>query len=313
MEKNSFQAKLLAGDRVTLGRAINAVDNDSAEASDVLRAVRDHLGRARVIGITGAPGAGKSTLVNGLIHAFRKAGETVGVVAVDPSSPLTGGAILGDRIRMSEHASDPDVFIRSVASQGHLGGLSRTAVRIIDVMDGSGKGVIIVETVGTGQSEVEVMEIAQSVVVVCAPGLGDEIQAIKAGILEIADILIVNKADSPLANRTEAELKEATILARSDGWQVPILRTIATQGEGIEGMIGALATHYRHLGPSITNLGAQRRSARLVVTAASEYLRERLEALNETEIDKIGRQLIDGKYDLDGAARAALKAALREL
>jgi LAO/AO transport system kinase len=183
---------LLAGDRAALARAITAVENETAEAPLVLKAIRPALGRASVVGFTGAPGAGKSTLVSAYVAELRRRNLGVGVVAVDPSSPITGGALLGDRIRMTAHATDPGVFIRSLASRGHLGGLSRTASRVIDVMDAAGKDVVLVETVGAGQSEVEIADVADVRVVVLAPGLGDEIQAIKAGILEIADILVVN-------------------------------------------------------------------------------------------------------------------------
>ncbi len=308
---DTFAAKLLAGDRVTLGRAVNAVENDDAGAADVLRAMHGHLGRAHVVGITGAPGAGKSTLVNALIHEFRNSGKTVGVVAVDPSSPLTGGAILGDRIRMSDHSSDRDVFIRSVASRGHLGGLSRTAVRVIDVMDAAGKDIIIVETVGTGQSEVEVMQAAQTVIVVCAPGLGDEIQAVKAGILEIADILVVNRGDNPLANRTERDLLEAAVFTRDDGWRVPVRRTTATTGEGVVELAETIGAHNEHLGPERLATGAMQRSASLVSSAAKELMERRLRSADSEEMQALAAALLSGEIDLETAASRALKLVSR--
>jgi len=198
--------QLLAGDRGATARAISAVENDAPEAGAVLRAIHAHIGRARVLGITGPPGAGKSTLTSALIGECLKRGQRVAVVAVDPSSPISGGAILGDRIRMGDHQSDERVFIRSVASRGYPGGLSRTASRVIDVLDAAGYGVVIVETVGAGQSDVEIGLLADTRVVICPAGLGDGIQAIKSGLLEIADIYAVNKADSPFAQRTQDEL-----------------------------------------------------------------------------------------------------------
>ncbi len=309
---SGFAEKLLAGDRVTLGRAINAVENDTGDARQVLSVIREHLGRAQVIGITGAPGSGKSTLVNALVREYRAAGKSVGVVAVDPSSPLSGGAILGDRIRMSEHSSDTGVFVRSVASRGHLGGLSRTTVRVIDVMDAAGKDVIIVETVGTGQSEVEVMEIVETVVVVCAPGLGDEIQAVKAGILEIADILVVNKGDSPLATRTERELKDAAVFHRDDGWKVPVLRTTATEGEGVGELVEAVAGHRANSTPEGDRTGARRRTKRLMINAASELVRDRLIALDTASLDALVESLLSGEIDIEEAAGKAARIAVEK-
>ena len=225
LTSDEWAARLADGERVALARAITAVENDRSDAKAVLGAVYGRAGRAQVIGITGAPGVGKSTLLNALIASYRAAGLKVGVVAVDPSSPISGGAILGDRIRMSEHGGDVGVFVRSLAARGHLGGLSRAAARVVDVMDAAGFDIVIVETVGTGQSEVEIMDIAQTVLVVSAPGLGDDIQAVKAGILEIADILVVNKADMPLADRTEAQLRDALALGQRGDWEVPVMKT----------------------------------------------------------------------------------------
>ena len=196
-----------------------------------------------MVGITGAPGAGKSTLISALLRELRARARRVAVLAVDPSSPISGGALLGDRVRMSEAGADEDVFIRSVSSRGHLGGLSRTAGRIIDVFDAAGFNVVIVETVGTGQSEVEISRFADTNVVVCPPGLGDEVQAIKAGILEIADVLVVNKADLPSAARTVRDLKIAPGLRHHVGWKVPVLSTVATEGEGIAALVDALDAH----------------------------------------------------------------------
>ena len=205
-------------------------------------------GRAHVVGITGAPGAGKSTLINVLLGEYAKRGRSVAVVAVDPSSPISGGSILGDRLRMDEHGSREDVFIRSVSARGHLGGLSRHAGRIIDVFDAVGFDVVIVETVGAGQSEVEIRHFADSNIVVCPPGLGDDVQAIKAGIIEIADLLVVNKADLPQAERTVLDLTSAVHLRHRTDWQVQVLRTVATSGEGVVELIDAIEEHGRTTG-----------------------------------------------------------------
>jgi LAO/AO transport system kinase len=195
------------------------------------------VGRAHVVGVTGPPGGGKSTLVSGLIRQLRARGHTVAVVAVDPSSPFTGGAVLGDRIRMGEHQADEGVFIRSLASRGHLGGLARSAIDVVDVFDAAGYHTVIVETVGAGQSEVEVTRIADTRLVVCPPGLGDDIQAIKAGVLEIADAFVVSKADLPDAQRTENELLSMLTLRRGPAAKPPVLRTIATTGEGLRELV----------------------------------------------------------------------------
>jgi LAO/AO transport system ATPase/phenylacetic acid degradation protein PaaD len=224
---------ILAGDRRAVARAITALENDSPAAMGIRASVGAHVGRAHVIGVTGPPGGGKSTLVSALIRQLRARGHTVAVVAVDPSSPFTGGAVLGDRIRMGEHQADEGVFIRSLASRGHLGGLARAAGDVVDVFDAAGFDTIIVETVGAGQSEVEVTRIADTRLVVCPSGLGDDIQAIKAGVLEIADAFVVSKADLPDAQRTENELLSMLTLRRGQATTPPVLKTAATIGEGL--------------------------------------------------------------------------------
>jgi len=236
-------APILAGDRRSIARAITAVENDTAAAASLREALAPHVGRAHVVGITGAPGTGKSTLINALLGEWLVRGRRIGVVAVDPSSPVTGGAILGDRVRMGRHGSDDRVFIRSVASRGHLGGVSRGTHRIIDVLDAAGYAAIIVETVGTGQSEVEIAQLADTRIVVCAPGLGDDVQAIKAGVLEIADLLVVNRGDSPLAPDTERALREMLRLRRRGPWEVKVLRTTATTSEGVPALADGIEAH----------------------------------------------------------------------
>ncbi len=241
-------AAVLNRSRPALARAITLLENDRPGAAELMAELAPRCGRAHVVGITGAPGAGKSTLINALLGELTKRGRSVAVVAVDPSSPISGGSILGDRLRMDEHGNRDDVFIRSVSSRGHLGGLSRNTGRIVDVFDAVGFDVVIVETVGAGQSEVEIRHFADSNIVVCPPGLGDDVQAIKAGILEIADILVVNKADLPQAERTVLDLTTATHLRHRTDWQVKVLRTVATSGEGVPALADAIEEHGRATG-----------------------------------------------------------------
>jgi LAO/AO transport system ATPase/phenylacetic acid degradation protein PaaD len=231
-------ARLLAGERRAVAQAISTIENQGPGAADLACALAPHLGRARVLGITGPPGAGKSTLVSALLGEMVGRGLRVGVVAVDPSSPFSGGAVLGDRARMGEHAGDPRVFIRSVASRGHGGGLARRTDAIVDVLDGAGFDVVVVETVGAGQSEVAIADVADTRIVVCPPGLGDALQAIKAGILEIADVLVVNKGDLPGADATRRDLADMLRLRR-ERQDVAVLKTIATRGDGVAALVDA--------------------------------------------------------------------------
>jgi|GEM_PF-100265 len=241
---------ILARNRLALARAISLIENHRPGAGELHARLLPHCGHAHVIGITGAPGAGKSTLINVLLQELLRRNRRIAVVAVDPSSPISGGAILGDRVRMADHGANDAIFIRSVSSRGHLGGLSRTTGKIIDLFDAAGFDTVIVETVGTGQSEVEIGKYADTRIVVCPPGLGDEIQAIKAGILEIADVLVVNKGDLPLAQRTQLDLQVMRELRHPgvNGWQVPVMRTIATSGEGIAELLDKVAEHARCAG-----------------------------------------------------------------
>jgi len=290
--------RLLAGDRVALSRAITAVENDGAETRAVLGAIHDRLGRALVVGVTGPPGAGKSTLTGAYVALLRSQDKRVGVVAVDPSSPLTGGALLGDRIRLTGHADDPGVFVRSLANRGQLGGLARNAAHVVDVMDAAGMNVIVVETVGTGQSEVEITGLAEVRVVVAAPGLGDEIQALKAGILEIADILVVNKADRAGAERAARQLARA---GRTIAGGVPVLQTVATSGAGVAALAQAIAAA----------AGARRRPAprerarRLVAGAAADALRAALTTRDDPRLDALCDAVCRGEIDIDAAAARA--------
>ncbi len=291
--------RVLAGDVRAAARLMRDVDDGLPWARAALRDLFPRTGRAYVVGLTGSPGSGKSSLTDRLIAHHRAAGRSVGVVAVDPTSPFTGGAILGDRIRMQDHALDPDVFIRSLATRGHLGGLSRATADVVQVLDAMGKDVVLVETVGVGQDEIEVAELAHTVVVVAVPGMGDDVQAIKAGVLEIADVFAVNKADREGADRTVRDLQHMLELRRSSAtratwehddlhrmratasadphdpafWEPPVVKTVATRGEGIEELASAIDAHRRHLDD--TGLRAAREVARARAAFVS-VLRERL-------------------------------------
>jgi len=242
--------RLLSGDRRALARMVTLIENEVPQAQRYLAELHQYAGKAHIVGVTGAPGAGKSTLVTQLVRELRRRDCKIGVIAVDPTSPFTGGAILGDRIRMMELAGDPNVFIRSMASRGSLGGLSSSTRDVVRAMDAAGYDPIIIETVGTGQAEVEVMRAAQTVLVVSAPGMGDEIQAIKAGILEIADIFVVSKMDKPGADQTVAELAMLLSLdpnRRKASWRIPIIKTSALKGLGIDELADAIQKHRTYL------------------------------------------------------------------
>jgi GTPase len=247
--------RLLNGDRRALARMVTLIENEAPQARRYLAELHQHAGRAHIIGVTGPPGAGKSTLVTHLVRELRRRDRKIGVVAIDPTSPFTGGAILGDRIRMMELAGDPNVFIRSMASRGSLGGLSASTRDVVRAMDAAGYNPIIIETIGTGQAEVEVMRAAQTVLVVSAPGMGDEVQAIKAGILEIADIFVVSKADKPGADQTVAELAMLLSLdptrrlhdKSKPYWRIPVLKTSAIKDQGISQLVDAIEQHRQYL------------------------------------------------------------------
>ncbi len=264
MEKNEQPAGLL-NNRLALARLITEVENDTPAGRAALEDLFHRTGKAHIIGVTGAPGVGKSSLVNQLALALRKENisskaPTVGIIAIDPSSPFTGGAILGDRVRMRDLSGDPGIFIRSMAARGAIGGLARTTTQVARLMDAAGFEIILVETVGAGQAEVEIVRLAHTTIVVDAPGLGDEIQAIKAGILEIADILVVNKADLPGVENTTRALQSMLQLANSGhrnvlsnpdkglpAWEVPVFKTVASQGEGIQQVIECIQAHREYL------------------------------------------------------------------
>jgi LAO/AO transport system kinase len=233
--------RVCAGDMRALARAISIVENDAPEAAEVLSGCFRHTGRSLRIGVTGSPGAGKSTLVDRLARAWRAAETKVGVIAVDPSSAFTGGAILGDRIRMQECIGDDGLYVRSMATRGVLGGLARATADVAQVIEASGKDVVLIETVGVGQDEVDIVRLADVTIVVLVPGMGDDVQSIKAGILEIADIFVINKADREGADRTEKELRAMqSLTGQHNSWVTPIVKTVATTGEGVDGLLDAI-------------------------------------------------------------------------
>jgi LAO/AO transport system kinase len=275
-DKRSLVDRLAAGDTRAVARAISKVEDVSKDAAQLMKSVFPLTGRGLVIGITGAPGAGKSSLVDKLAMLYRKQGDRVGIVAVDPSSPFSGGAILGDRIRMQTLGLDSGVFIRSMATRGNLGGLARTTVDAVSILDAAGYAKIIIETVGVGQDEVEVVKAADISVVVLVPGMGDDIQAIKAGIMEIGDIFVINKADREGVNSTEKELEALLSLAtRDDSWEPLIVKTVATQNRGISDLAAAIEK-YQQFHLQTKEVGGRRRA--IARWRILELLRERLVA-----------------------------------
>ena len=294
--------RLLAGDRRALARMVTLIENRAPEARQMLARLHAQGGHAHIVGFTGSPGAGKSTLVTQLARELRKRGQRVGVIAVDPSSPFTGGAILGDRIRMQELAGDPNVFIRSMASRGSVGGLAAATRDATRALDAAGFDTIIIETVGAGQAEVEIVRAAQSVVVVVVPGMGDDIQAIKAGILEIADIFVVNKADRPGADQTVAELRMLLSLDERRGeraWRTPIIKTVGMTGEGAPELANKLAAHLESLratGQLAERDGRQAQSEMLALL--HQALIERISAtIGDEEWQRLVAQVVDRESD----------------
>jgi len=244
----SLVDQLRTGDPRALARAISAVENRTPGWSELLKALLPHSGHARILGLTGPPGAGKSTLVDQLARHYRKQNHTVGIIAVDPTSPYTGGAILGDRIRMQEHFSDPGIYIRSMATRGSLGGLARTTADVATLLDAAGRDLIMIETVGVGQDEVDIVRLADITVVILVPGMGDDVQTIKAGIMEIADIFVINKSDREGAERVEREIRALQSLAvRGDNWTPPIVKTVASEGAGIDELAAAISDYEVYL------------------------------------------------------------------
>ena len=288
---------VLSGDRRALARLISRAEAGGDECRPALADLHRHTGRAHIVGLTGVPGSGKSTLARALAGRLRESGRTLGIVAVDPSSPYSGGAILGDRIRMGALAGDPGVFVRSMASRGALGGLARAALDAVDAMDAAGFDMVMIETVGVGQDEVDIAGAADTAVVVSAPGLGDDVQALKAGVLEIADIHAVSKADRPEADRTVGELKRMlTLGAAAPGRPVPVLATSAAEGAGVAGLLDAIDAHRAFLA-SDGRLARRRRrnAAARTVKIAEDIVRRRHAAgvASETVIDRVCAREID--------------------
>ena len=291
-----------------VARLISLVEDNAPQLRAVAAALAPLTGRARVLGITGPPGAGKSTSTSALVSAYRERGEKVGVLAIDPSSPFSGGALLGDRIRMSDHATDPGVFIRSMATRGHLGGMAAATPQALRVLDAAGFDVVIIETVGVGQSEVDVVRLADTTLVLLAPGMGDGIQAAKAGILEVADAFVVNKADRDGAEATVSDLKYMISLGRKEirgpSWRQPIVRTIATTGEGIPGVLDAIDAHAKWM-TEHGELEARRahRAATEVEAIAVAGLRSRLGSVHGGDaLDQLAKRVVAGELDPYAAA-----------
>jgi len=304
---NDLVTRLRVGDIRALGRAASLVENAAPEAPVLLSACFPYTGRALRVGITGAPGAGKSTLVDHLAHAWRAVDSRVGVIAVDPSSPFTGGALLGDRIRMRERATDDGLYVRSMATRGSLGGLAGTTADVAQVIEASGRDVVLIETVGVGQDEVEIVRLADVTVVVLVPGMGDDVQSLKAGIMEIADIFAINKADRDGADRVEKEIRAMQSLASSHhapksagDWTAPIVKTIGTTGEGIEALFTAIEMRRQWLA-SDDRLQARRRAYwrdRIEAMLRQSLLAEaRAHGLTEAELQSHAGQVASGAED----------------
>jgi LAO/AO transport system kinase len=303
----------LAGDERALARLVSLAESGAPELRPVMKALAPHTGRARVIGLTGAPGVGKSTVTAALVGAYRERDLRVGVLAVDPTSPFSGGALLGDRVRMQDHATDPGVFIRSMATRGHLGGLSAATPQALRVLDAAGFHVVLIETVGVGQAEVEIASLADTTLVLVAPGMGDAIQAAKAGILEAADIFVVNKYDKPGAQETVRDLRTMIAMAqRSEGdWKPPIVTATATAGEGIADLAAKVDAHGSWLDSSGQRARRRRARAREEVAAiALAALRQRMGGLpGDSRLDELAARVAAGELDPYSAADELVASA----
>ncbi len=303
--------EILAGNRRSLARAITLVENELPGKQEVLKALFPHTGKAYVVGVTGSPGAGKSSLVDRLMAEIRQRGLTVGVIAVDPTSPFSGGALLGDRIRMQEHALDPGVFIRSMGTRGSLGGLARTTKEVIKVLDAAGKDVVLVETVGVGQSELEIMHAADTTVVVLTPGAGDVIQTLKAGIMEIADVFAVNKADLDGATKVVTEVQTMLELDRKREWVPPVVPTVSLTGKGVVDLLDAIQRHRAYLVTS-GKLSAkrERRQGSEVLDLVLEQLKKMIteQILQSGEISQAMERVLRREGDPYTAAQEIIKA-----
>ncbi len=320
MSSQTLAQRLLDGDRRALARAITLVEDNRPEGWELVKEVYPHTGRAAVVGFTGPPGVGKSTLIGALTRARREAGRTVGVLSIDPSSPFTHGALLGDRIRLSEHFLDGGVFIRSMANRGALGGLSEAALQAALLLDAAGRQDVFVETVGVGQAEIDIIDHADTIVLVLMPGSGDSIQALKAGVMEIPDVIVINKADHPLTDTMIREIRGVLSLANLDRspeevrerWRVPIIKTEATQGRGIPELVAALEEHRAHILAAGQLAERRRRNLRNEVLAiATARMRRRLEeGLSEdAAFQELIEQVVERRLDPASAAAALLERA----
>jgi len=305
--------RLRSGDGRAVARLISVVeDGTREELREVAEALNPLSGRAVVIGLTGSPGVGKSTLANALVAAYRQAGRTVGVLAVDPSSPFTGGALLGDRVRMQHHALDEGVYIRSMATRGQLGGLARATPQAVRVLDGAGCEVVLVETVGVGQAEVEVAGLADTTLVVLAPGFGDSVQVAKAGILEAADIFVVNKADKEGGDTVARDLRQMLHLGEARPWSVPVVKTVAARGDGVDELVERIAEHGAHLAAGGLAERRRRRSAREIEEIALADLRAELGELGRGEtLEKLAELVATGELGPYAAADQLLERVRR--
>ena len=299
-DRSSLISALRAGDSRALARAISTVENRYSGWSDLLKDLFPHTGRARVVGLTGAPGAGKSTLVDQLAKLYRRQNSTVGIIAVDPTSPYTGGAILGDRIRMQDHFADPGIYIRSMATRGSLGGLARATADVAAVLDAFGRDVILIETVGVGQDEIDIVRLADITVVILVPGMGDDVQTIKAGIMEIADIFVINKSDREGAERVEREIRALQSLAiRKDAWTPPMVKTVASEGKGIEDLAATIAAYDKYLQKE--NRALRKRvenwQERLVEMLRDAMLEKARAQLGQGSIERLAVEVAEHKRD----------------
>ena len=304
MDVGTLVEQARAGRPRAVARLISLVESAAPELREVMATLAPLTGNAYVVGLTGSPGVGKSTSTSALVSAYRKLGRRVGVLAVDPSSPFSGGALLGDRVRMQDHATDPEVYIRSMATRGHLGGLAWAAPQAIRVLDAAGCDVVLVETVGVGQSEVEIAAQADTTVVLLAPGMGDGIQAAKAGILEIGDVYVVNKADRDGADATARELRHMLGLGETRAWQPPIVKTVAARSEGIDELVDALEKHRIWMGEhGELTLRRQRRAGQEIEAIALTALRRRFDHLHgDQRLPALAQKVADGQSDPYAAA-----------
>jgi LAO/AO transport system kinase len=303
--------RLLAGDKRALARAISLVENDDPAGWKLVREVYPQTGKAAMLGFTGPPGVGKSTLLGAITKLYRSREKTVSVLSIDPSSPFTKGALLGDRIRLNEHFLDPGVFIRSMANRGALGGLSEATLQAALLMDASGRDVVLLETVGVGQAEVDIIDHADTVVLVLMPGSGDSIQALKAGVMEIPDVIVVNKADHPLTDTMVREIKGVLALGPREGWQVPIVKTEAVRGEGIEELLDRLEEHHEYIEAEGTLSERRRRNLMSEVLAIATFrMRRELEASvrEDPEVQELLDSVVARELDPASAATRILEA-----